>query len=424
MFSALNHFRQRIHGKLAKIRRNLREFHCDKEYFVHHDLLSAIGGLHLMGDDGETPVWWSIYRGFTALMYVLMTWRAYQTVTTCHELVQLVYNMLVYTETIVVLVRLVLIGSNYTHLGKVREYINARNFDRQGPCTLETRKRSYFVVRNVSLVSLINLMMVAVPALVFDIDALRLPFQVSNHTLLNTVIQKIYIVLIFSATVNAVNNFVTIFMVLKGLLTEAEVVANSFNRIFDQASVIPLTQEASSSNSDESTFWDQLNQQFAEHINQHCILLGHIQTIRPLLEGTFLVIYYVTAFNIACGCFFVMAQDKPFNIYTIQVVNLIILQTFECFVYTYLTTKLKDVHSSIGQAVYCLSWPQNLKFSERFGPQYRAVRAKLTLIQERCNQDVRFSTGGHFEFTQERFTELMNMTYTLVTFLWEMKKGG
>ncbi|EDS37547.1 Odorant receptor 7a [Culex quinquefasciatus] len=307
---------------------NLREFHCDKEYFVHHDLLSAIGGLHLMGDDGETPVWWSIYRGFTAL------------------------------------------------IARLRHRCSAATI------------------------------------------------QVSNHTLLNTVIQKIYIVLIFSATVNAVNNFVTIFMVLKGLLTEAEVVANSFNRIFDQASVIPLTQEASSSNSDESTFWDQLNQQFAEHINQHCILLGHIQTIRPLLEGTFLVIYYVTAFNIACGCFFVMAQDKPFNIYTIQVVNLIILQTFECFVYTYLTTKLKDVHSSIGQAVYCLSWPQNLKFSERFGPQYRAVRAKLTLIQERCNQDVRFSTGGHFEFTQERFTELMNMTYTLVTFLWEMKKGG
>lgn len=69
-----------------------------------------------------------------------------------------------------------------------------------------------------------------------------------------------------------------------------------------------------------------------------------------------------------------------------------------------------------------MDWPDQLKYSQLFEHQYRAVRTKLLLMITVGSQDVRFSAGGYFEFTLEKFTDLMNISYSMIMFLWEMRQ--
>ncbi|EDS35862.1 Odorant receptor 7a [Culex quinquefasciatus] len=229
----------------------------------------------------------------------------------------------------------------------------------------------------------------------------------------------VQILMLMTVGVNFMMNILLIFMILFGLITEGKVVDCAFSRVFNQA--LNRQDESSSVPQRTQTFWNELNDRFDECIEQHTQLLQKIALMRNLFESTFLVTYYSTTLHIAGGAFFLISSFKSFDMYMLQMINVVVMQVIECFILSRWTTLLNDVHESIGDTVYDLDWPQQLQHSERFSAQYQAVRAKIKLTIERCNQPLRFSRGGHFEFTQEKFTELMNTAYSLVTFLWDMR---
>lgn len=364
---------------------------------------------------------WALFRIVMVLVFGLIGWRFYLDVVEGElEFVKLINNVFICSILLVTSVRSALIRWYYADIGEIRAYCNGRQFLREDPEVFETRRRAYFVVKNVSVVILSNLVVfLSAPSLMIDVPAFRLPFTIPNMEWATYVCQKVHILLIMTIGVNFVMNVLIIFMVLFGLITEGKVVGCAFSRVFDQA--LNRQDESGSVPQRTQAFWNELNDRFDECIEQHVLLLKKVALMRNLFESTFLVTYYSTTLHIAGGALFLISSFKSFDMYMVQMINVIVVQIIECFILSRWTTLLNDVHESIGDTVYDLDWPQELQHSERFSAQYEAVRAKIKLTIERCNQPLRFSRGEHFEFTQEKFTELMNTAYSLVTFLWDMR---
>lgn len=394
-------------------RESYYEYNCDSEFFVGMNICALVGKIQMDSDDRGPKRLWKLFRVAMVLVFGLIGWRFYlDEVEGELEFVKLINNVFICSILLVTSVRSALIGWCYGDSGKIRTYCNGRQFLREDPEVFEIRRKAYFVVKNVTVVILSNLVVfLSAPSLMIDVPAFRLPFTIPNMEWATYVCQNVHILMIMTVGVNFMMNVLIIFMILFGLITEGKVVDCAFSRVFDQAL----------NHQDESGFWTELNDRFDECIEQHSLLLKKIALMRNLFESTFLVTYYSTTLHIAGGAFFLISSFKSFDMYMLQMINVIVMQIIECFILSRWTTLLNDVHESIGDTVYDLDWPQQLQHSERFSAQYEAVRAKIVLTIERCNQPLRFSRGAHFEFTQEKFTELMNTAYSLVTFLWDMR---
>lgn len=76
----------------------------------------------------------------------------------------------------------------------------------------------------------------------------------------------------------------------------------------------------------------------------------------------------------------------------------------------------KKQNASIARVIYNLDWPMNLEHDEAHGAEYRSVRKTMTIVMAVAQQPLRLNCFGLFEFTQDKFYELLKMAYSLYTF--------
>lgn len=74
-------------------------------------------------------------------------------------------------------------------------------------------------------------------------------------------------------------------------------------------------------------------------------------------------------------------------------------------------------NESIGWELYNLDWPETLECDAQFREDYRSVRQAVLTVLEVAQQPLGLNCFGFFEFTQDRFWELLNMAYNFYTFL-------
>ncbi|KXJ79577.1 hypothetical protein RP20_CCG000278 [Aedes albopictus] len=325
---------------------------------------------------------------------------------------------------IIVLCRTLVIGWNYEKLMNLRRYLNSRKFYREDEVAFKIRRKVYLFIHRIVLLFVINSCLMTAPIFIIQPTApLRIPFKFGSYVL-DIVAQKIYLLMIIQIVIDLATNFFVIVMLLTGLTAECEILSKAVAELF-KTTILKLETTGpsrSSSRTLDEQFWTTLNHQFDKCIVEHRTILRHLIDIRPLLEGSFLITYYTATLNIAAGAFFLISNLDHINLYIYQICHYTIVLTLECFVFTFFTTKLSDAYKSIGQSAHEMDWPDHLQHSHQFERQYRAVRAKILIMMTVGSQEVRFSAGGYFEFTQEKFTDLMNKSYSMIMFLWEMRK--
>ncbi|EDS26861.1 Odorant receptor 7a [Culex quinquefasciatus] len=69
---------------------------------------------------------------------------------------------------------------------------------------------------------------------------------------------------------------------------------------------------------------------------------------------------------------------------------------------------LNEAYSSIGRALYNLKWPTKLEYNEGYKFEYRSVRQTMITVLVVSQQSLGLNCFGFFEFTQERFWELLS----------------
>ncbi|KAL1402438.1 hypothetical protein pipiens_019760 [Culex pipiens pipiens] len=124
-------------------------------------------------------------------------------------------------------------------------------------------------------------------------------------------------------------------------------------------------------------FWKFVQEEFGDCVKLHIEFLALLNRIRPFLNATFLIVYYSTVLSLSSGAIY---------------------------------------HESIGWEVYNLDWPEKLEWDAQYQEEYRSVRATMLNVMIVAQQPLGLNCFGFFEFTQDRFYELLNMAYSMYTF--------
>ncbi|KAL1399102.1 hypothetical protein pipiens_008469 [Culex pipiens pipiens] len=162
-------------------------------------------------------------------------------------------------------------------------------------------------------------------------------------------------------------------------------------------------------------FWKFVQEEFGDCVQLHIEFLAMLNRIRPFLNATFLIVYYSTVMSLSSGAIYV-SQMKNITVFSLNTLYYCVWISFECATLSRAVSILTDTHESIGWAVYNLDWPEKLEWDDQFQEEYRSVRATMLNVMVVAQQPLRLNCYGFFEFTQDRFYELLNMAYSMYTF--------
>ncbi|KAL1399104.1 hypothetical protein pipiens_008471 [Culex pipiens pipiens] len=162
-------------------------------------------------------------------------------------------------------------------------------------------------------------------------------------------------------------------------------------------------------------FWKFVQEEFGDCVQLHIEFLAMLNRIRPFLNATFLIVYYSTVMSLSSGAIYV-SQMKSITVFSFITLYYCVWISFECATLSRAVSILTDTHESIGWAVYNLDWPEKLEWDDQFQEEYRSVRATMLNVMIVAQQPLGLNCFGLFEFTQDRFYELLNMAYSMYTF--------
>lgn len=317
------------------------KYNNEKDFFILHDFYAMVGGVHFNTENATMKRWWNLSRVVMAVTYFLLTWNICLQFINEKRLEILMNTIQIGAGLIIVLFRTIVIGWNYDFVTSLRRYLNSRRFNRENESSFKIRRQAYEFIHRIVLLFVSNSCLMTAPIFVIQPTApLQLPFTLNNHVL-QTVAQKIYLLMIIQIVINLATNFFVIVMILTGLAAECHILSNAVEKIFeDSISELKNTGPENSSITSDEQFWKAFNRRFNECLTEHRIILQHLTDIRPLLEGTFIITYYTATLNIAAGAFFLISNLDNINLYIYQICHYTIVLTLECFVFTYFTTRL------------------------------------------------------------------------------------
>lgn len=335
-----------------------REFNYRSEFFFGMDYLMAIGGLRFEPKSGTSPIWWKLYRLSMPLIAVLMTWKLSRNVAQDKSLDRVLNSLQLAIGTTVILMRGLLIVRCYDSLRRVCEYINSRDFGKDQECSLRIRADAFYTVRRLVVIlasgQFFGTITLATQNMA-DHDTFGLPFDLRNISeLLQTVLQKLYSLSFLGMTYSSLVGNMAVYMVLKGLLTELTIVAKCFEGIMVRTNHrVAVKMDGIAGNSEHlrlierKHYWTYLPEEFHKCIQLHQKLFNCLKVAKPWLNATLLTVYYSTMLNIACGIVYLLStESSQMGIYSIQIFYYIGMLIFECYVLSYLVSKLTEVVTS------------------------------------------------------------------------------
>ncbi|KAL9697021.1 hypothetical protein quinque_000462 [Culex quinquefasciatus] len=398
------------------------------DVFFGVDYLMLAGGLHLNSRSPKRRRWWNLYRVMIVLTLLLLGCKLAHNVCAGKKLDVILQSVQIVLGTGVTFARALFMVRNYDRIMAVRRYVNRRNFGRNMESSWGIRAAGFNNIRRaVTSFSLLQFCAIC-PLPMMDLtrnDSFGLPFDLREFSgLLHTLAEKFYCVMVAGLTCNGLVTNATVYMILKGLLTELTVVAECFEGVMDRAVSRSLTRLDSGAGPWQTRrhirqryFWYYLEEEFRDCVRLHQQMLNTLKVAKPLLNALFLITYYSTTLNIAFGTVYLLSMElSQMNVYSCQVFYYVGILMLECWIMTHLVTKMSDVNESIGDNVYALNWPEQLEHEPAFAHRYRATLDTITTVVIRARQPLGLNCFGFFEFTLERFAKLVDLAYSLVTF--------
>lgn len=147
--------------------------------------------------------------------------------------------------------------------------------------------------------------------------------------------------------------FQVLYMILKGLTTEFEVIAQTFSTVLDNTEQrVQRKLESEPGNSrrlrykKKYYFWKYIQEEFGECIKLNIEILTMKNKIRPLLNANFLLIYYSTAVILANGAIY-LSQMKTATLFSLQTLSYCVWICFDCALLTRMVNLLTEAVSCV-----------------------------------------------------------------------------
>lgn len=332
-----------------------RDFNYATDQFFALELLMVLAGVRFGSKHVKLRRCWNVYRWLIYLPLIVIFWNFVLNLVNRAKLDLVLGCLLGTVGGIVTILRALLVLWYYEPLLEVRRYVNQRTFGRNLEPSLGIRSAAFFhnrklVLNLVTFMSFANVCCFAID--ISNFSYFKLPFDVSEaFPLVQMFCEKSIVVLLFGLAMQVSLAYVVLDMSMTALTAEVQVIAHSVADIFENAqkrAQRKLELEPGNAQNEKlvlkNFFWQHFQLELGNFVELHVEFLDIKNLIRPLLNATFLIVYFSTALIMASGAIY-QSQLKLVTMFSVQTLCYCLGIGLECLWLTRLVVQLSETVS-------------------------------------------------------------------------------
>uniref|UniRef100_A0A182N9P3 Uncharacterized protein n=1 Tax=Anopheles dirus TaxID=7168 RepID=A0A182N9P3_9DIPT len=428
---------RRVQCSVQELLQRFTTFEEGADYFGLYKTLATISAIHYDAASWRDWTLWIIYRMLPVLVNASYFYKVYRLIILPEDSASaaiIIASAWGFTEGTL---RIGIIESRYSALARIMAFLNDRSYRRQDALVRQQRAALFAENNRIQLVLVATMLMEAIwfmTTQLFSRDAFML--QINGRVVENVAVQVLYgllsnvwgmiYVLSFAIFYIIMNTFqLEMRILLESMCSVESTVLQRTRRPIGVVDIVGTSSHSSqsghSSNLEQRAFWSILQQELNSHISRHVQLLDHLKIFSSIV-GPFSFVQFYGTFALIADCGFILSIEglsAHGMIYLLFVTVLV----FQSFIICRGIEKINDLNEAIGQALYAgFDWPVLLRYSDCFRNQYRTARHSLLLVIGRSQKGFQCSYGGLGGISMERFAQLMQKSYSLLTILLQFAK--
>ncbi|XP_053675885.1 uncharacterized protein LOC128726119 [Anopheles nili] len=414
-------------GILQKYMDQFFTFSDTVDYFNLFNVFGTMFALHF--NTQRSGIWtlkkllWSAYRALYLMSYLSYCYKAYWTFNNWEYSTASANVLGALGLCSGALLRLVLFEVYYPTIEQLQMFLNDRKYNNQDEWARDRRSQLYqhnnrFLMVLISAIILESLCFLAFLLLTRP----EFMLQYNGHILGGPSVQIAYGTITACWGIIYVLVFIVFYMLMAGFRLEMEILVRSFEQLGQPARTsdygelvqmgLPMNEQY------EQEFWSVLQASLIKHIKRHVELLENLQKFRSIV-GPFAFLQYYSTFGLIADSFFIVSFEG-FSGYSMAYVLFASFLILESFLLCRGVEHLNDLNNRIGMTLYNLDWSQLLRYSTRFRFEYGCVRRIILQVIVQSQQSLRFTYGAAGEISMNSFAELMQKSYSMLTFLLQL----
>uniref|UniRef100_A0A182MJ49 Odorant receptor n=1 Tax=Anopheles culicifacies TaxID=139723 RepID=A0A182MJ49_9DIPT len=419
---------QKMRNGFQVLFRRFITFTDKSDYFDLYRILATISAIHYDAFCWIDQTVWIMYRFLPILVNISYFYKAYRLIllpednTSAAVVIASIWG---FTEGTL---RIGIIETCYGTLSKIMSFLNDRSY-RQQDALVRQQRAALFVQNNrIQFILVATMLTVAawfMTTQLFSRDAFML--QINGHVVDSTAIQILYGLLCNVWGLIYVLSFAIFYIIMNTLQLEMMILLDGITNVqftvMDGATrqIEILETSGHSSHMQQLVFWSILQPELNRHISRHVELLDNLKEFSSIV-GPFSFVQYYGTFALIADCGFILSIEGLSTNGMIYLIFVTVL-VFQSFIICRGIEKINDLNEAIGLVLYAgFNWPELLRYNKHFRYQHAAARHTLMLVIGRSQKGFQCSYGGLGGISMERFAQLMQKSYSLLTILLQFAK--
>nr|XP_029732177.1 uncharacterized protein LOC115268272 [Aedes albopictus] len=198
----------------------------------------------------------------------------------------------------------------------------------------------------------------------------------------------------------------TIGTLLMGMRTNFTMLAHRYRSILKQPFVI------------NGTDWRRMDRELKETLAHHVEFWRHLKVLKNLVGRSFFLVHIFSVLSIGALCY--VCQGVGVDFLSLVIIATMVMFMLEYYLFCYFVDSLQDVADCLGDQIFeiCALMPYN----KTNHSQYQGFKTALIIAWINTRHGLSMSCVGLFDISTFAFLHLLNIAYTVLTFLIQMSK--
>ncbi|KFB46816.1 AGAP011978-PA-like protein [Anopheles sinensis] len=403
----------------------LERFFIFSDSVDYFNLFNTFGTLFALHYDAKGPrkLFWMAYRALYVLSYLSYCYKA-----------GWMFNHWEYnTASANVLgalglcsgafLRMLLIEHHYPAIEQLQRFLNDRTYQGSDPSWARQRRSRMYRQNNRFLVILVSAIVLESLCFLARLLLTRREFmlQFNGEVVGGSMVQIVYGTITAGWGIVYVLSFILFYMLMEGFRLEMEILVRSFQHLEDSLfpkhgefirTGLPMCEQ------NELAFWSDLKLRLNERIGRHVELLQNLRKLRSIV-APFAFLQYYSTFGLIADSFFIVSFEG-FSGYSMAYILFASFLILESFLLSRGVEQLTELNHQIGMALYEFDWPKLMRYSTRFRREYNGIRRTMLLTIVQTQRSLKFTYGAQGEISMNSFAELMQKSYSMLTFMLQL----
>uniref|UniRef100_A0A182JCZ8 Odorant receptor n=1 Tax=Anopheles atroparvus TaxID=41427 RepID=A0A182JCZ8_ANOAO len=372
--------------------KRLGSFNERSDFFAVQRYFEKIYALHYTYIGWRDRALWYLYRALYGLIYLTYVHKTYWVLTNWKGNLNSATNVLgVLWFFSAVILRVAILEWHYPLLAQLQAFLNDHSYQRGDPWSNESRSQFYRRSNRVTLaVMAVNFAEIVCFATTNVLTLEDFMLQYQGRIVGRWPLQIAYGVITMCWGATYCLGFLICYLIMATFKMEIDILLHSF-----------------------------------EELGRNLRLqnpVSNLQKLKAIINPIAFVQYYST-YLVLADCCLILATGEMSSYSIVYVISMLVFLT-EAYLLCRGVENLRNLKPRIAAALYDFDWTLQLvkPAGYRSDAQYRHVRRTFLLITAHSGQMIRFSFAGIGEISMNSFSELLEKSYSMLTFLLQFAK--